>query len=277
MSIKLWDPADSYKNIRTLQGHEHIISSVRFVPGGNLLVSASKDTTLKLWDVTTGYCVKTIKGHSDWPRAVAPSIDGKYLLSTGSDKTARLWDIHSGQEPECKVVMAGHENFNLCCAFAPATSYQYLAKLAGLEKVPLAANSAEFMATGSRDMQIMLWDSRGNCIKILSGHDNWVRGLVFHPGGKYLLSVADDRMLRCWDLSQDGKCVQTLKGVFDGFVSCVRWAPGVMKDGPVNGDEGTPRKRAVVGADGNTGAQIRCVVATGSVDGPEGKVRIFAG
>ncbi|KAK4680100.1 Lissencephaly-1 [Podospora pseudoanserina] len=282
MSIKLWDPADQYKNIRTLHGHDHIVSSVRFVPangtagaGGNLLVSASKDNTLKLWDVTTGYCVKTIEGHNDWPRAVAPSADGRWLLSTGSDKAARLWDI-GGTEPECRVVMFGHENFNLCCEFAPSTSYPHLARLAGHEKVPPANSAAEFMATGSRDKQIRLWDRRGQCIKVLEGHDNWVRGLAFHPAGKFLISVADDRTMRCWDLSQDGKCVQTLSGMFDGFVSCVRWAPGVTKDGLAGGDagDGTPKKK--ISAEANGGLQMRCVIATGSVDGTEGKVRIFA-
>lgn len=136
------------------------------------------------------------------------------------------------------------------------------------------------MATGSRDKQIRLWDGRGNCIKVLAGHDNWVRGLVFHPGGKFLISVADDRTLRCWDLSQDAKCVQVLSGVYEGFVSCVRWAPGVLKDGPANGaaltngEQSTPKKTGDAGAASNL--QIRCVVATGSVDGAEGKVRIFA-
>lgn len=114
LSIKLWDPSDDYKNTRTLPGHDHIISSVRFVPSpaGNLLVSASKDNTLKMWDVTTGYCVKTMLGHTDWPRALCPSPDGRYVLSTGSDKSARLWDI-SSPEPECKLTLFGHDNFNV--------------------------------------------------------------------------------------------------------------------------------------------------------------------
>lgn len=32
------------------------------------------------------------------------------------------------------------------------------------------------------------------------GHDNWVRGLVFHPSGKYLLSASDDKTIRVWDI-----------------------------------------------------------------------------
>lgn len=98
LTIKLWDPSDEYKNTRTLPGHDHSVSAVRFIPSGaagspqsgNLLVSASRDRTLRVWDVTTGYCVKTIRGHGDWIRDVAPSFDGRWLLSGGNDQTARL-------------------------------------------------------------------------------------------------------------------------------------------------------------------------------------------
>jgi serine/threonine protein kinase len=34
----------------------------------------------------------------------------------------------------------------------------------------------------------------------LVGHDNWVRAARFHPAGSHILSVADDRTLRMWDL-----------------------------------------------------------------------------
>jgi platelet-activating factor acetylhydrolase IB subunit alpha len=33
----------------------------------------------------------------------------------------------------------------------------------------------------------------GVCVKTFKGHDNWVRGLVFHPSGKYLISCSDDK------------------------------------------------------------------------------------
>ncbi|OAA39337.1 nuclear migration protein NudF [Beauveria brongniartii RCEF 3172] len=79
--IKIWDPSDNYNNIRTLNGHEHAITSVRFLPcsgsGKNLLVSASADQTIRLWDTTTGFCVKVLQGHNDWVRSSRsdPDID----------------------------------------------------------------------------------------------------------------------------------------------------------------------------------------------------------
>lgn len=276
LTIKLWDPSDRYKNIRTLSGHDHSISAVRFIPAGsggafssgNMLVSACGDKTLKIWDTTTGYCVRTLHGHSDWVRDVSPSPDGNYLLSTGGDHMGRLWDM-TVPNPETKVLLLGHEHVVQCCAFAPPSSYEHLAAIAGLKKAPPTTSAAEFMATGSRDKTIRIWDSRGTCLKVLVGHDNWVTALAFHPGGKYLLSAADDWSIRCWDLSQDGKCVKTLDHAHDHFVKTLRWAPSIVKDAPaVNGSSGGP-------ADGEATpnakkaepeTQIRCVIATGGVD-----------
>lgn len=282
LTIKLWDPSDEYKNIRTFPGHDHSVSAVRFIPSGaagapasgNLLVSASRDMTLRIWDISTGYCVKTLRGHIEWVRDVCPSIDGHYLLSCGKDQTARLWDI-SIPTPEVKVTFVGHEHEVECAVIAPAAAYPHLAALGGLKKPPAATSTAEFMATGCRDKTIKLWNAQGICIKTLIGHDNWVRGLVFHPGGKYLLSVSDDKTLRCWDLSQEGKCVKKLDDVHGHFVSCLRWAPGIVKDtaAPSNGETNTngtsTSKKGPAGGD----VQTRCVIATGSVDL---KVRIFA-
>lgn len=279
LTIKLWDPSDEYKNIRTLPGHDHSVSAVRFIPSGaagspasgNLLVSASRDRSLRIWDVSTGYCVKTIRGHADWVRDVSPSFDGRFLLSAGNDQTARIWDATSG---EPKATLLGHEHTIECCVFAPPSSYEHLAVLAGLKKPPPLSSSAEFVATGSRDKSIRIWDARGTLIKTLMGHDNWVRGLVFHPGGKFLISVSDDKTLRCWDLEQEGKLVKTIDDAHGHFVSCIRWAPGLVKDAPAtNGDTNGALINGQSKKDDVAKVSIRCVIATGSVDL---NVRVFA-
>lgn len=57
-NIKIWDV---HKRIyfRTLEGHTNRIWSVAFSPDSQLLASSSQNE-IKLWDVTTGECVKTL-------------------------------------------------------------------------------------------------------------------------------------------------------------------------------------------------------------------------
>lgn len=131
------------------------------------------------------------------------------------------------------------------------------------------------------------------CLMTLVGHDNWVRALVFHPDGKYLLSVADDKTLRCWDLSQDGRCVRVVGEPDERFITSLRWAPSIVQNvatvkpntgGTAPGelpDGGSHTKEITsdgLAATGTArvkpqGVQIRCVIATGSVDW---KLRIFS-
>ncbi|KAJ5765093.1 nuclear distribution protein PAC1 variant [Penicillium odoratum] len=263
LTIKLWKPADGYKNFRTLLGHDHITSAVRFISTRNLLASASKDADIRLWDVMKGHCVKTIHGHTGWIRDISPSFDGQLVLSTGDNMTFRLWDI-STANPASKLIAVGHENFNMCCAIAPSAPFQYLAPLVGLKS---STSAADFMATRSRDKTIKLWDYRGVCIITLVDHDNWVRAIVFHPSGRYLLSVSNDKTLCCWDLSQQGQCIKTLRDTHSGLITCLKWVPAIVKD-LRTGSEQPLRDRDL------PEVQIRCVMATGSVDQ---MMYIFAG
>lgn len=78
-TIKLWEVSTG-QCLKTFTGHTHLVSSVTFKPihhlvdsallqpfhedpGKNespILVSGSHDTTIKLWDITTGICLQTL-------------------------------------------------------------------------------------------------------------------------------------------------------------------------------------------------------------------------
>jgi platelet-activating factor acetylhydrolase IB subunit alpha len=93
-----------------------------------------------------------------------------------------------------------------------------------------------------------------------------VRGPALRPGGKYLISVSNDKSLRFWDLSQGGKLVKTMEVLRERFVTCMRWAPSVVNDN--SPEENGPAKK-----EDASKIRIRCAVAIG---GLESTVRVFA-
>jgi platelet-activating factor acetylhydrolase IB subunit alpha len=55
--IKIWDSQNEWKNTKTFTGHDHSISSVRFMPGDEHIVSASRDKTIRIFNIaSTSVC-----------------------------------------------------------------------------------------------------------------------------------------------------------------------------------------------------------------------------
>ena len=66
--------------------------------------------------------------------------------------------------------------------------------------------------SGSSDNTVRLWDlERGECVKVLEGHTNWVRSVALTADGKKGLSGSLDNTVRMWDLER-GACVKVLEG-----------------------------------------------------------------
>lgn len=263
LSIKVWDASNDYRNVKTLHGHDHSVSSVAFLPGDGFLVSASRDKTIKIWELATGFCTRTLHGHAEWVRSAIPSDDGRWLVSCSTDQTARIWDLSTG---ETKVELRDHDHVVEVAIFAPVSAYAALRELAGLVAPKDASASApgQFAATGSRDKTIKIWDSAGQCLKTLTGHDNWVRGLAFSPNGKNLLSVSDDKTMRIWDL-KTGRCAKTIDA-HAHFCTSIAWGKAKI-EAPIPPAQDTD---AAAGANGSNAVKQEPrtvnVVATSSVD-----------
>jgi platelet-activating factor acetylhydrolase IB subunit alpha len=233
--IKLWE-MEEYKCVKTLEGHDHNVSSVVFTNDGDFLYSASRDKTIKYWEVASGYCKKTLTGHEEWVRLVIVSPDGTKLASCSMDQNIIIWDVKSGKPI---WTLRDHTNAIETICFTNAKADEAIikhnllseddAKAAQLEKNQLVEKKMEdvggaFLLSGSRDSTMRLWSvSDGVCVKTFNGHDNWVRGVLFHPSGRFIVSCSDDKSIRTWDLTKNGRCNRKLETAHELFVTCIDW------------------------------------------------------
>src|SRR5262249_20919423 len=93
-TLKVWDLESE---LRTLRGHADGVNAVALTADGKRAVSASRDRTLKVWDLESGRELRTLQGHADGVNAVALTPDGKRAVSASADRTAAVWDIETGE------------------------------------------------------------------------------------------------------------------------------------------------------------------------------------
>lgn len=91
--MKLWSAAGSC--LRTLYGHTAEVVATEFSPSSTLLVSASMDSTARVYDVETGLEMHTLMSHD--AEVIAAHFDkNENIILTGSfDSNAYLWDLRT--------------------------------------------------------------------------------------------------------------------------------------------------------------------------------------
>lgn len=81
--------------LKTWNEHKQPVQVTKFSPSSlTTLLSASDDTTVRLWDLPSGSSTNTFLGHTDYVRNAAflPSSSTPLVVSGSYDGTVRLWD-----------------------------------------------------------------------------------------------------------------------------------------------------------------------------------------
>lgn len=87
------------QNLETViqKGHELAVVAVAVSPDSNFVATASKDKSIKLWELGTGREIRSFLGHEMTVSSLAFSSDGKYIVSGSYDKSTRFWDVSNGK------------------------------------------------------------------------------------------------------------------------------------------------------------------------------------
>jgi len=85
------------KTLRTFTGHTGPVTGMAYHQAANLLISGSKDRTVKIWNAVApqpaSQAVKNLEGHTAWIEGVVLFDQGTKIGSVGADQTLRTWDM----------------------------------------------------------------------------------------------------------------------------------------------------------------------------------------
>jgi len=184
-------------------GHEDAITCISLNYDDLYFVSASVDTTLRLWDIRQRTCLGVFKGHINTIWCVKFSPKGYYFASGSSDTSVRLWTT---DRPFTVRVLTGH------------TSDVHLVDF---------VENCNYVITASYDKTVRIWELySARCCKVLFHNNEVVSAFNMNYTGSHLVTGSEDGLAILWDMEQDvkvnafyleqGKRINSISFSFDG-------------------------------------------------------------
>ena len=223
-----------------LSAHSDIVLCLDVHSSGEMLVTGSKDNTVRIWrrqEDRNMKCVGIGQGHTHVVSCVAwARIKRSFVVSGSQDLTIKVWSTKINSEVtevsklNVLVTEQGHDKDINSVAVSPndkliATGSQdktakiwrrsdlvLLATLRGHKRGVWCVQFSpvdQCLATGSGDSMIRIWAlSDFTCLKTLEGHTNSVLQIVFVTRGMQMLSSDSDGLIKLWTV-KTSECIKT--------------------------------------------------------------------
>ena len=216
----------------TFTGHGGAIYCCGFAPNSDRFISASRDKTVRIWNLTDGTNTQMKGGHPEMVLSCDFSPDAEHVVSSSVDPTIKLWKASTCQK---YMTMKGHTDKVYCTRFNDTGKYIASAscdrsiriwsavkgaQLAKLEGHTLMVFSCDFsrtdngklVASASEDRLVKIWDwEKGTEVRSLLSHTGPVWSCRFSHDDKYMVSASMDNEVKIWDLAV-GKPLKTFTG-----------------------------------------------------------------
>jgi len=242
--ITYLDVNNPNKPKRVIRGHQKNVTALCFDSKNNKLYSASYDSVMINWDVSTGATEQFIgKGHSNQVNYLA--IQGDNLISCGMDNSIRITPLstrtYSSESittesiPRCLAV--GKKDAKLIVAVV-SDSILIIKSGKIVNKnvvkfqptcVALSIDETQ-LAVGGKDNSLHLYSLSGdklNEVADLTGHRGALGSISYCPDGKHLASADHNRDIFVWDLNT--KQIKIRGWVYhSAAVYTLAWAPDAI-------------------------------------------------
>src|SRR3569833_2849465 len=157
----------NFNYVESLQGHNDPVRDLAFSPTDAKFVTASDDSSLKIFDFAAAKMESTLSGHG-WDAKSCDWHPSKGLIVSGSkDHLVKLWDPRNGR---CLTTLHGHKNT--------------------ITKTLFERVRGMCLATSARDHTARVFDLRMmSDFFLFCGHDKDISTLTWHPIHSNLLST----------------------------------------------------------------------------------------
>jgi WD40 repeat protein len=135
-----------------------VITGLELTQDGRRAVTASRDSTLRVWDLESGQIVHRLAGHSDAVLKMAVSTSGTHAVSLSRDRTVRVWDLVRGK---CIRGLASEDNLRAVTTHTPDPLLLELGQQVVHDVTASAISRDAELAISSDGRHVILGDDTG--------------------------------------------------------------------------------------------------------------------